>query len=268
MDDRCVVKARLVRDRTVKERNRELANEFDYFPLFYRQLLIDTADMTTLEFGAYMRLLLHAWDQQPAGTLPSDGTTLARIARVAEDTEWSKVSRAVLSRFKPGGKGRIRQKKMCEVYADLQNRAKSKRDSGINGAKARWDKNKHANALRSHTDRNANKSKSNESNHIRAGEKEDPPKDPDPDPLVVQARDYIDKHPLLPIWSQRMQDDLVELVKLKPWPYVETSIDNAIASKEPDPIGEVLKRLRKAGGSPPPPPPPRRKSSGPTFVPS
>lgn len=132
-----------------------MANEFDYFPLYFRRLLIDTDDMTTLEFGAYMRLLLKAWDEKIPGTLPNIPSDLARKARV-DDAVWEQVSPTVLSRFKNLDRPHISQKKMRQVYADLRRLKKTKSSQASAAAKSMWDRKKHADALREHSGGNAN----------------------------------------------------------------------------------------------------------------
>jgi uncharacterized protein YdaU (DUF1376 family) len=135
-----------------------VANKFDYFPLYFRRLLIDTDDMTTLEFGAYMRLLLKAWDEKIPGKLPNSASDLARKARV-DDATWEKVGPTVLARFKDLDKPHITQKFMRQVYADLCRLKNEKSKHSSAAAKSMWDRKKHANALREHSGGNANKTK-------------------------------------------------------------------------------------------------------------
>lgn len=133
-----------------------MANQFEYFPLHYRKLLADTDLMTTEEFGAYVRLLLKAWDERPVGTLPQDDSQLARMARVTLDV-WKSMKPVVLARFQPvKQKGeRLSQKFMRQIYQQIREQTQERSEAGSHAAKARWAKEKHADALRPQSDRNA-----------------------------------------------------------------------------------------------------------------
>lgn len=125
-----------------------MANEFDYFPFFLRLFMADTADMSTAGIGAYMLLLVRAWDEKPVGTIPTDDETLSRWTRLSA-IAWSSVKPEVLSRFQPlrPGETRYTQKKMRKVYETLRRMKKDKSDVNRAAAKARWDREKDANAL-------------------------------------------------------------------------------------------------------------------------
>lgn len=173
-----------------------MANEFDFFPLYYLKLLADTSDMSTLEFGAYMKLLLRAWVETPPGSLPDNDRVLARYAGLTP-SEWSHSGPTLRLRFEPPRNGRITQKRMTSVYADLKRRAKEKSDAARQSAKCRWDKDNHAVALR--TDANAMLKKTEignlNSNKTKTGGI--PPNPPDPPPAESskpQNRNPVD-HP-------------------------------------------------------------------------
>jgi uncharacterized protein YdaU (DUF1376 family) len=126
-----------------------MANEFDFFPLFYRRLLIDTSGMRAEQFGAYVLLLLAAWDETPVGTLPDDDLILAHFARV-ESVDWLAMKPIVMARFQPALKGRWSQKRMRIVYDDLKARQRVKKEESDQkraNAKSGWKKRKHAPAL-------------------------------------------------------------------------------------------------------------------------
>src|SRR5260221_426451 len=131
----------------------EMANEFSFFPLFVDDLIRDTRDMTTSEFGAYMRLLLEAWNQLPVGTLPDECDRLSRWAFPGQEQAlalWQVVKPSVLSRFKPSSKpgGRLRKKRMMLVYAELKTRKREKSRQASDAAKSMHAKKKCADAQR------------------------------------------------------------------------------------------------------------------------
>lgn len=160
-----------------------MANEFPFFPLFVDDLIRDTRDMTTPEFGAYIRLLLEAWNQQPVGTLPNECDRLSRWAFPGQEQAlalWQVVKPAVLSRFKlPKGPGRIRQKRMMFVYADLKTRKREKSRQASQAAKSMHDKKKRADAERTHYGGNAKQNENLNSNNTL-------PPDPPPDRYGVE----------------------------------------------------------------------------------
>lgn len=77
-------------------------------------------------------------------------------------------------------------------------------------------------------------SESNSEAHSRA---------PDDESLANQCRQYLQQDDNF-IWSQALQDQLVELVKLKGWGWTESAINGCIAEKKPNPIGLLLRRER------------------------
>lgn len=164
-----------------------MANRFDYFPLYYLRLLLDTQDMSTLEFGAYMRILLHAWDQKPVGSVSRDETALAAIGRVSPD-EWAGMRAKILGRFKIGRGNRLLQKRMKAVYQQVLAASEGRSEAGKIGAEARWAKqrkNGDAPAMRSHNDRNAKETKGNET---KEEEKKLPPSHPRKNSVADKAR--------------------------------------------------------------------------------
>lgn len=214
---------------------RKLANEFEYFPLYVRLLLLDCADMSNEEFGAYVRLFLQSWDANPVGYIPSDDVQLARLARSKSD-EWARVKHAVLSRFKLDGKGRMYQKRLLETYQALRRKNKAKSAVAKHAAKARWEKEKHANAMRMQSVPDAiGKEKVNSSLSPPAGEN-------DPDPILVQVRHYFQAPGQPLVWNQHDQDRLVALVRAKSWPWCEKAIAGRLSEGDGTPIRTLYDR--------------------------
>jgi uncharacterized protein YdaU (DUF1376 family) len=191
--------------------------------------------MSNEEFGAYVRLFLQSWDAHPVGYIPSDDVQLARLARSRSD-EWARVKTAVLSRFKLDGKGRMYQKRLLETYQALRRKHKAKSAVAKHAAKARWEKEKHANALRMQSDPDAiGKEKVNSSLSPPTGANE-------PDPVVVQVRHYFQAPGQPLIWNQKDQDRLVELVKLMGWPWCEKAIPGRLSEGDGTPIETLFNR--------------------------
>ena len=67
-----------------------------YMPLFVRDYLAETADLTTLEQGALILLITHYWARGRA--LPADESRLANLTRLPLE-EWQKISPAMVRYF-------------------------------------------------------------------------------------------------------------------------------------------------------------------------
>lgn len=102
--------------------------------------------MTCEEVGIYIRLLDHAWDQVPIGTLDPDEKRLQRMAG-ATDEEWKRSSKAVLAKFDTEMfYGRLTSLRMRAVYDEMQERREKQKKRGKAGADARW-KGQHPSAV-------------------------------------------------------------------------------------------------------------------------
>ena len=111
--------------------------------------------MTTLAFGAYLRLLCRAWHETPVGTLPADDSSLAALARMKlkqwtspdpEDPESEVIKRQVMAAWELKGE-RYHQKRMKREYKKLVDSSKSKSEAGKQGSSKRWHKHSSAIAL-------------------------------------------------------------------------------------------------------------------------
>lgn len=138
-----------------------VARGLTYFPCYPDDVLADgrVMAMTAEQFGAYWLLLLTAWREVPAGTVPNDDRILARWARLTP-RRWQAVKAAVLAPFHLQD-GRWHQKRMEREFRHLLERSERARES----AERRWSKDPvalgseigvDANAMRSDIKRSAN----------------------------------------------------------------------------------------------------------------
>ena len=111
-----------------------------WMPFYVADYLADTGHLTTAEHGAYLLLIMHYWSN---GGLPDDDKKLARIVRMSP-SEWAE-ARETLSEFFQDGWS---HKRIDAEFA----RAAEKSQKAAASASKRWD----ANAMRTHSDGNAN----------------------------------------------------------------------------------------------------------------
>jgi uncharacterized protein YdaU (DUF1376 family) len=81
-----------------------------FMPVYVADLLRDTDDLSTDEFGTYLRLLLHMWTR--GGVLPDEPERLSRLAGVDRsglDRVWP-----VIGKFFRASKGSLSQKRLSE----------------------------------------------------------------------------------------------------------------------------------------------------------
>lgn len=98
--------------------------------------------MTTEEIGAYVLLLFKAWKSNPPATIPDDDETLARYARLSP-ARWQACKARVLAPWQSTGDGRLVQKRLKHVYADVVDKVTKTRTLASNRARSRWDKRQH-----------------------------------------------------------------------------------------------------------------------------
>nr|WP_281277049.1 DUF1376 domain-containing protein [Mesorhizobium loti] len=67
-------------------------------PFYVRDYLADTGDLSTLEHGAYLLLIMHYWQR---GSLPDDNKKLASIARASPE-QWADIRPNIEGFFAPG----------------------------------------------------------------------------------------------------------------------------------------------------------------------
>jgi uncharacterized protein YdaU (DUF1376 family) len=113
-----------------------------WMPLYVRDYLADTAELSTLEHGAYLLLIMHYWQ---VGGLPTEDAKLARIAKLPIQ-KWKQTRPNLECLFQPGFKSHKR------IDHELQ-RAAAIREKAKQAARQRWARyapNGHANASLGH----------------------------------------------------------------------------------------------------------------------
>lgn len=101
-----------------------------YMPLVIEKYQADTMELSTLQHGAYLLLLMAYWRR--GGPLPADDSRLASIAKLSPQ-EWKK-HRSVLSEFFEERDGQWHQKRADAELA----RARAKSEAAAESARARW----------------------------------------------------------------------------------------------------------------------------------
>jgi uncharacterized protein YdaU (DUF1376 family) len=113
-----------------------------WMPLYVRDYLADTGELTTLEHGAYLLLIMHYWQH---GGLPAEDAKLARITKLRIDY-WYRIKPLLGKLFGPGFSSHKR------IDRELQ-RAATIRQKTRQAAHQRWAKHgngNHANASSMH----------------------------------------------------------------------------------------------------------------------
>jgi uncharacterized protein YdaU (DUF1376 family) len=99
-----------------------------WMPLYIGDYIADTMHLNTEQHGAYLLLLMTAWNR--GGRLPSDETQLALICR-ADRKAWGRIRGAVLPFFEPEGDYLIQPRLVAEYERAVKLNDKQK----ANGAK-------------------------------------------------------------------------------------------------------------------------------------
>lgn len=115
-----------------------MADEFPYMPLYWKDWLTGEATtvMTAEQEGAFLNLLLRAWEAKPPCSLPNDPVVLARLSKLGK--RWDKVGAFVLAQFEVIDGDRIRNQKQWETRLDLVEHRDRRRNAGRKGNEARW----------------------------------------------------------------------------------------------------------------------------------
>lgn len=116
-----------------------MGTDYPFFGLWVRDFLTDPRvdAMTAEELGAFFRLLLMAWQEDPAATLPPDEGLLARWARL-DTARWSACRERILSLFAKSRDGRLVQNRLRKEYERVVERSAKRSHAGKTGAKSRW----------------------------------------------------------------------------------------------------------------------------------
>jgi uncharacterized protein YdaU (DUF1376 family) len=119
-----------------------------YMPLYIADYLADTVILTPTEDSAYIRLIMHYWQNEG---LPSDDERLARIARVSLK-EWLRIRSTIASFFGPDWHHKRIEAELAKACDGISKRSAA----GKAGAAARYGK-RMANADQSHSNRSGNR---------------------------------------------------------------------------------------------------------------
>src|SRR5437879_3490849 len=93
--------------------------------------------MTAEEFGAYWRLLLIAWQQDPAASLPADEDQLARWGKLGT-ARWKACRERILALFVKGRDGRWHHPELRKEYERVIALTVKRKRAGQAGARGRW----------------------------------------------------------------------------------------------------------------------------------
>lgn len=99
-----------------------------YFPLLYRRLLVSTTGWKDEEFGAYLRLLIHQFDNN--NRISPDLDDLKRICPSIKKN-WPLISK----KFKTDENGMLYNEVMSEIYNEAQNKQERSRENGKHGGR-------------------------------------------------------------------------------------------------------------------------------------
>jgi len=113
-----------------------------YFPCYVNDFAADpkVEAMDTAEVGAYFLLLLKAWKEEPAGTVPNDDKVLARWARVSYE-QWEIMRESVMAPWKLQTDNRWHQKRMEQEWESMMSRRERRAKAGREAMNRRWGNN-------------------------------------------------------------------------------------------------------------------------------
>lgn len=98
-----------------------------WMPLHISDYLADTQQLTAIEHGAYLLLLMEHWRRGP---LPNDDIRLCNIARVDRRTWNASVGRTVKAYFTEGEDGLLHQKRAIEEREKAISLSEKRREAG------------------------------------------------------------------------------------------------------------------------------------------
>lgn len=104
-----------------------------WMPFYVADYLRDTMHLTTLQHGAYMLLIMHAWSN--AGLLPNDERQLARIAKMSLEL-WRK-NWPVLGPFFQAKEKHLLSKRVADEHAKACRITEIRREAGRAGGRPR-----------------------------------------------------------------------------------------------------------------------------------
>jgi uncharacterized protein YdaU (DUF1376 family) len=148
-----------------------------YLPLYVNEFLAEVGCLSIEEAGAYVRLLCHAWKQEPVGTLPDNDDLLARFAGM-QVAKWQECKPMVLSAFKIGNDGRWHHALLRAEFERMRRYSKSRQENAKKRHVPSTDK-AHAKHMQAHAEDkpaiSSSLSTSNKNTALRAVDSSDPP---------------------------------------------------------------------------------------------
>lgn len=102
-------------------------------PLYVGDYLRDTGDLTTVEHGAYLLLIMQAWTR--GGALPVDGDRLRSLTRMSE-VDWQRSGATIMGFFYLDGEV-FRHKRIDQELATATTLTEQRRTAGKASAEAR-----------------------------------------------------------------------------------------------------------------------------------
>jgi uncharacterized protein YdaU (DUF1376 family) len=106
-----------------------------YFPLYSKDTLAEVSWMSNEEAGAWLRLQLQAWEQEPKGTLPNNDELLMRFAQ-SSPSKWQEIKLAAMFGFTLGEDDRWHNAKLESAFQDVVDGHRKRQDA----ASQRWNK--------------------------------------------------------------------------------------------------------------------------------
>jgi uncharacterized protein YdaU (DUF1376 family) len=233
-----------------------MANELDYFPFFLRRFTADkhVQSMDGVAVGAYMLLLIIAWDESPVGSIPDDDAQLQRWSRLSPEM-WEKVRSPVRSCWEARDDGRLHQKRMQAVYREVIADIRKRSRAGKIAARARHGRG--GSAMRSHdppddmrsqdgrlllneTKENKTKrKKTTTSSALDSPEAGDEKNSAWGDQLDAQIREFFGADST-PVWDLKSHQKCRELVEIVGWERARELIWQAVREQKPFPAGWAL----------------------------
>lgn len=110
-----------------------MSNTDHWMPLYIGDYMAATMQLTTLEHGAYLLLLMYYWQ---SGPLPDDDHSLAAIAKM-EPRAWKKIALRI-RKFFTSIDGALHQKRADKERSRVSEVSSKRREAGLAGAGAKW----------------------------------------------------------------------------------------------------------------------------------
>lgn len=220
------------------------AERFPYFPFYVGDFLRDPAveAMDTRAVGAFLLLLLRAWDEKKAGTIPTDDATLRRWSRMDRlkngepipDEQWSDTRDQVLAAFKLSkDETRWEQRRMMREHAKIRKSLSGKSKGGKKGAAKRWDTHNKAMGNSGYQDQESDsESKSDQDHQADDGGKVG-------DRLDTEIHSFVRGHKFV-TWSPIVHSSCRKLVESVGWSAAKHNIDEAVKRGAKCPVRYAL----------------------------